>query len=177
MRTSKFPRALLALLPIGASTHAQPVPQELSSVNYLIGTWNCAHRVGSFSGTYKTTYAKVLGDRWLQQTYEFPAQKTSGGNEPASSAIALMGFDERRKTWVRFFANSGGQYFPIRMTDTGTGWSWKYSSFFPRTSPETQTPDATLTRKSDAEYVIDGPTYPQSGSMVTEHHICRKAFH
>jgi S1-C subfamily serine protease len=165
----------LMLLSMAPAAQAQPASQELSSVDYLIGTWSCAHTVGSFSGTYKTTYSKVLGNRWLQQTYDFPAQKMVDRVEPASTAVALMGFDERRQTWVRFFANSGGQYFPIRMTDNGSGWTWKYSTFFTRTSPETPNPDATLTRKSDAEYVIDGPTYPQNGVVVTEHHVCRKA--
>ena len=169
-----FRVAVPALLLTAAPAQTEPATQQLSSVDYLIGTWNCAHTVGTFSGTYKTIYAKVLGGRWLQQSYEFPPQKTADREEPASTAVALMGFDERRQTWVRFFANSGGQYFPIRMTDTATGWAWKYSTFFTRTTPETPGPDATLTRKSDAEYVIDGPTYPQNGTQVTEHHVCRK---
>ena len=166
--------AYAALFLTAAPAAAAPAPEPLSKVDYLIGSWNCAHTVGTFSGTYKTSYAKVLGDRWLQQTYDFPAQKTANGDDPASTAVALMGFDERRQTWVRFFANSGGQYFPIRMTDTGSGWAWKYSTFFARTTPETPGADATLTRKSDTEYVIDGPTYPQNGVQVTEHHVCHK---
>lgn len=169
-----FYLGLATLLLAAAPSQSHAASQKLSIVDYLIGTWDCAHTVGTFSGTYKTTYAKVLGGRWLQQSYDFPAQKTAGKDEPASTAIALMGFDERRQTWVRFFANSGGQYFPIRMTDTGTGWAWKYSTFFTRTTPETPEPDATLTRKSDTEYEILGPTYPQNGVQVTEHHICRK---
>jgi hypothetical protein len=32
----------------------------------------------------------------------------------------------------------------------------------------------TWTKKSDAEYAIDGPEYPQSGKLVTEHHVCKK---
>ena len=34
--------------------------------------------------------------------------------------------------------------------------------------------DATFTKKSDSEYVVDGPTYPENGVRVTEHHVCRK---
>jgi len=180
-----IPSVLAALLVIGAPLMADPASQDglqskataeekLKTADYLVGTWTCAHTVGTFSGTYKTSFSKVLGDRWLQQTYEFPAQTTAGRNEPASTAVALMGYDERRQTWVRFFANSGGQYFPIRMTDTGSGWAWKYSTFFTRTTPETPGADATLTRKSATEYSIDGPTYPQGGAIVTEHHACRK---
>jgi len=169
------------LLMLAAPATSAPAPQdkatarqEMASVGRLIGTWNCAHTVGTFSGTYKTTYKKVLGGAWLQQTYAFPAQKSAGRNEPASTAVALMGFDERRQTWVRFFADSGGQYFPIRMTDAAGGWLWKYATFFTRTAPETADADAAFTRKSDSEYVIDGPSYPQGGTRVTEHHVCRK---
>jgi hypothetical protein len=172
-RGLSFAATLLSVL--AAPVQSNPAPQELTTVDYLVGTWNCAHTVGTFSGTYRTTYAKVLGGNWLQQTYDFPAQTAKGRNDPASTAVALMGYDERRQTWVRFFANSGGQYFPIRMTDTGNGWSWKYSTFFTRTTPETPQADATFTRKSDAEYTIDGPTYPQEGTIVTEHHVCKKA--
>ena len=174
MKHSKsFCLALSAVLLTAAAPQSAPA-QQPSMADYLIGTWDCAHTVGTFSGTYKTSYAKVLGGKWLQQTYDFPAQKTADREEPASTAVALMGFDDRRQTWVRFFANSYGQYFPIRMTDTGNGWAWKYSTFFTRSTPETPGPDAVLTRKSDTVYEIQGPTYPQNGVQVTEHHVCRK---
>lgn len=148
--------------------------QALASVDYLVGTWTCGHTVGSFSGKYTTTYTKILADRWLKQTYDFPAGQSGGGSDAAVTAEVLMGYDEPRQAWVRFFANSLGQYFAIRMTDTASGWAWKYISFFPRTRPETPDPDATFTKKSATEYTIDGPTYPENGVTVTEHHVCHK---
>lgn len=170
MRDGKsFYFALPALL-LTAAPPADSAPRQSPMADYLIGTWQCAHTVGSFSGTYKTTYEKVLDGKWLQQTYEFAGQK----GDPASTAVALMGFDYRRHAWVRFFASSNGQYFPIRMTDTGSGWAWKYSTFFTHTTPETPGPDATIARKSDTEYEIQGPTYPQNGVQVTEHHVCHR---
>lgn len=153
---------------------AATAQEKMASVDYLVGTWNCAHTVGTFSGKYTTTYTKVLGDVWLKQIYDFPAQQTAERSEPAIAAETLMGYDERRQAWVRFFANSLGQYFAIRMTETDNGWSWKYVSFFKRTSPETPDADAAFTKKSDSEYVIDGPSYEQNGTRVTEHHSCRK---
>lgn len=161
---------------------ATPAPQQppvtaqaaMASVNYLVGDWSCSHTVGNFSGTYTTTYGKVLGDAWLKQTYEFPPRQASELYQGGVTAEALMGYDQRRQAWVRFFANSEGQWFAIRMTDTGNGWTWKYVTFFQRTTPETPEPDATLTKKSATEYTIDGPTYPQNGVTVTEHHVCRK---
>src|SRR5207249_5412619 len=110
-----------------AQAQSGPAPQEkataqqkLESVDYLVGTWNCAHTVGTFSGTYTTTYTKVLGGLWLQQRYDFPPTKTADRNEPAITADPLIGSDGRPQTWVRFFAISLGQYFAIRMTVTGS---------------------------------------------------------
>jgi hypothetical protein len=154
----------------GARAEEDAQQRHVNSYAYLSGTWRCAHQVGSFSGTYTTTYAKAPGDRWLRQVYEFPA----ANGKPGWQAEAIMGWDDRRQAWVRFLALSTGEYFALRLTEKDGGWSWKYVSFFPRKSAETSEPDAILTRKSDSEYSIEGPTYPQGGQMVTEHHQCKK---
>ncbi|TMH20358.1 MAG: hypothetical protein E6H64_10800 [Betaproteobacteria bacterium] len=121
-----------------------------------------------------TTYAKALGDLWLKQTYDFPPEQTAK-SEPGVHAEYFMGFDERRQAWVRFGVMSTGQYFAIRMTDTGdSGWSWKYVSFFKTQQPEAPGSDATFTKKSNVEYTVDGPSYEQNGTRVTEHHVCKK---
>ena len=162
---------------LAAVTCAEASPaaqQRIASVQYLVGTWNCAHTVGTFSGTYTTTYSKPLGDLWLRQTYDFPPKQIAA-NEPAVRVEFIMGYDERRQAWVRFGVISTGQYFAIRMTDTDDGgWSWKYVSFFKTQNPETPGSDATFSKKSDSEYVVDGPSYEQNGTRVTEHHVCKK---
>src|SRR5437763_14875641 len=143
------------------------VQQKIASVQYLLGSWKCAHTVGTFAGTYTTTYAKPLGDL-------FPAEQMAA-SEPPVRAEFIMGYDERRQAWVRFGVTSTGQYFAIRMTDSGEhGWSWKYVSFFKTQNPETPGSDATFTKKSDSEYLVDGPSYEQNGTRVTEHHVCKK---
>jgi hypothetical protein len=156
-----------------AATTAQ---EKIASMHYLVGTWSCAHTVGTFSGTYTTTYSNALGDFWLKQTYDFPPGQMQE-NGPAEHAEYFMGYDEAHQAWVRFGAMSTGQYFAIRMTDTGDGgWTWKYTTFFKRQKPETAGSDATFTKKSDSEYAVDGPTYMLNGTgpMVTEHHSCKK---
>jgi hypothetical protein len=166
---------LVAFAPVHRAASAGSAPQTaaqaIASVDYLVGTWRCAHTVGTFSGTYTTTYSKVLGDRWLRETWDFPAQ----GAEARITAESLMGYDEGRQSWVRFFANSLGQHFEIRISDTPNGWSYKYASFFRRATPETPEPDAVFTKKSDTEYTVDGPTYPKGATRVTEHHTCHKS--
>ena len=170
-----FAAVAAAFFAAAASAETSPVPQQkIASVQYLVGTWSCAHTVGTFAGTYTTTYAKAVGDLWLKQTYDFPPGQAD--REPAVRGEFLMGYDERRQAWVRFGVLSTGQYFAIRMTETADrGWSWKYVSFFKTQNPETPDSDATFTRKSDSEYAVDGPSYEQNGTRVTEHHVCKKA--
>lgn len=151
---------------------AKSAKEKMSTVDYLVGTWSCAHQVGDFSGKYTTTYEKVMGGRWLKETYEFPPRQFDNNPNPVTAEV-LIGFDERRGQWVRFFADSVGDYFPVRMKDTDNGWAYQYVSFFVGV-PEKAVADATFTKKSDTEYVIEGPTYPENGKQVTEHHQCRK---
>jgi hypothetical protein len=119
-------------------------------------------------------WSRILDGAWLKQTYDQPRQERA----ERFKAEYFVGYDPNRKAWVRFGVMTTGQYFAIRMTDTeGGGWAWKYVSFFPRITPETATPDTVLTRVSDTRYTVTGPTYPNSdGSIVTEHHVCNKAF-
>jgi hypothetical protein len=138
--------------------------QKIAAVRYLVGNWKCEHTVGDFSGAYTTSYKLILRDVWIEQTYEFPE----------NDAEALMGYVPQRQYWVRFFVNSEGQSFAIRMTDTANGWTWKYVSYSKDRRPETAEPDATFTKRSDTEYTIDGPTYEKDGKRVTEHHVCKK---
>jgi hypothetical protein len=151
---------------------AAPVEQQqkVASARWLLGTWKCEDTVGAFKGTYATTWSAALGDQWLRQTYDFPARD----GRPPQQAEVLMSYDPRRQFWVRFFAMSDGMWFAIRMTQTDSGFDWKYVSLSKDRKPEAPGSDATLTRRSDTEYAIDGPTYPQNGAPVTEHHICRK---
>ncbi len=63
--------AAALLLGVSFPTSAAPnVGEAMQSVQYLVGTWNCAHTVGDFSGTYVMSFAKGLGDRWLKQTLD-----------------------------------------------------------------------------------------------------------
>jgi hypothetical protein len=166
-----------AVLPGGTTPQAQekkPTAKEkMATVEYLVGSWSCGHTVGTFSGKYTTKYSKVLGDRWLKETYDFPPGNFGGETEAAVTAEALIGYDEDRGAWVRFFAASHGEYFPIRLKETSNGWAYTYISMF-KSRAEKPEADATFTKKSDTEYVIDGPTYPDNGKLVTEHHTCHK---
>jgi hypothetical protein len=148
----------------GAS--AAPTAQEgMASIQFLVGTWNCAHTVGDFSGTYVETFANAMNGRWLKQTYEFPAT----GTEPAVRAEYFFEYDQRVPRWVRFGAHSNGQYYGMYSTSAGDP-TWVWSYVLP-----TSRGTATWTKRSNTEYTIDGPEYPENGKLVTEHHRCTKA--
>ena len=73
MKLQSFVVAMI-LAAIGHLSAATQTPatmspaQKMATVDYLVGTWSCAHTVGTFSGTYSTTYTRVLGNAWLKQT-------------------------------------------------------------------------------------------------------------
>jgi hypothetical protein len=142
----------------------------IASRAYLLGTWSCTFTVGRDGGNYTTTWSTALDGLWLKQSYDQRQQPRAD----AFRSEYFVGYDERHDGWVRFGAMSTGQYFVIRMTDTGSGWRWKYVGVFSRKAPSPGY-DATFTRKTDALYTVDGPTYrDKRGVMVTEHHDCRK---
>jgi len=159
---------------------ASATRDQVAAHRYLLGTWHCSYTVGKVAGTYTTTWATALDGNWLRETYDQPPSqsammKTDPIDATGFRAEYFMGYDPRHHGWVRFGAMTTGQYFAIRMMPTANGgWTWKYQTFFKRKHPETPQPDATFTHKSDTLYTIDGPTYPEAGVTVTEHHICRK---
>jgi hypothetical protein len=160
--------AAVAALYAGSSpAHAAPPARDaMESVRFLVGTWNCAHTVGDFSGTYTETFENAMDGRWLKQTYDFPATK----NEPAVHAEYFIEYDARVPRWVRFGAHSNGQYYGMYSTSPGeTSWVWDY------VLPSRGSSPATWTKISSAEYTIDGPEYPENGKPVTEHHRCKKS--
>ena len=156
--------AAAAALASSPNADAAPTAQEaMSSVRFLVGAWNCAHTVGDFSGTYRETFADALDGRWLKQTYEFPATSA----EPAVHAEYFIEYDERVPRWVRFGAHSNGQYYGMYSPSGDPSWVWIYVLPSARGT-------ATWTKRSDSEYTVDGPEYPQNGKLVTEHHRCTK---
>jgi hypothetical protein len=169
-----LPAAVAAATLFGWSQQARATgtaQAAIASRTYLVGSWSCKFTVGREGGNYTTTWTTALNGLWLKQDYDQPLQLRAA----AFRAEYFVGYDELHASWVRFGAMSTGQYFVIRMTDTGNGWGWKYVGLFPRKRPPSPGYDATFTRKTDRLYTIDGPTYPdKSGDMVTEHHACQK---
>ena len=156
------PSLFVLVLGFAPALHAQ----EMRNADFLVGTWNCAHTVGDFRGTYTTTYSAALDGKFLRQIIDFP---TLGDNSGPAQAEFFTGYDAGRKYWVRWGMLSTGEYWAMTGTHSDSGWTWSY--VLPGRAPNA----ATWTKKSDTEYVVNGPSYPDKGKMVTEHHTCRKS--
>ncbi len=155
-----------ALFVIGATRRPTPSPaSEFDAAHFFIGTWHCADTVGDYAGTYTTTIAPALDNHWLEQTYDFAV---STALPRGLRGEFFIGYDPRSAKWIRLGAMNDGMYFAMRGTRTGDVWSYGY--VLPGTSGS-----AIYTRKSDTEYTILGPTYPENGKEVTERHGCHKA--
>ncbi|HEY4439708.1 MAG TPA: hypothetical protein VGN14_04600 [Candidatus Elarobacter sp.] len=160
-------RRILATFTLAAAYAATVAPAGAAAdpLDFLAGRWHCAHTVGDFSGTYVERFERTLRGRWLRQTYEFPAT----GDQPEARAEYFIGFDPRVSRVVRFGAHDNGMYFAMRTTSlTDTTMVFEYVLPGPGAT-------ATWTKHGGREYTIDGPSYPQNGRTVTEHHDCRKA--
>jgi hypothetical protein len=138
------------------------VNEEAWAADFLVGTWQCADTVGEHAGYYTLTVTKALDDRWLRENYQW--QATAGA--PALSGEYFLSFDPRVKKWIRIGAMNDGMYFSMVGVRRGNDWTFGYALPGPGT--------AVYSRKSDTEYTVLGPTYPENGKLVTEHHGCHK---
>ena len=116
---------------------------EMGTAQFLVGRWSCSHTQDSEqAGMYTTTYASVLGDRWLKQTFDFPATAT----DPELRGEWILGYDGKKQRWVRFGVMSDGLYFAMYGSRSGDTWSWGY--VLPGQSEEVAT---TYTKTSDSQ--------------------------
>ncbi len=164
--TAAMAAAVTMLLASSSEVQGQSTArQEMQFAQFFVGTWSCAHSVGDFSGTYVTTIATAMDDKWLKQTYDFPV---SGESSAPIHAEYFIGFDARVQRWIRFGAMTNGQYYVMVAKRSGNTLSFGY--VLPGT-----TGNATYTKQSDSEFTVEGPSYPENGKTVTEHHTCRKS--
>jgi len=80
----------------------------------------------------------------------------------------MIGYDPRVRKWIRLGAMNDGMYFA--MTGTRIGDTLAYGYVLPSTVGK-----AVYIRRSDTKYTVEGPSYPENGKMVTEHHTCRNS--
>ena len=155
----------VVFLALPTAAHAQSTAnQEMRSALFLVGTWKCADTVGEYSGSYTLTVTRALDERWLRQQYQW---HSSDRPRPLSGEY-FLGFDPRVKKWIRMGAMNDGMYFG--MVGTRDGNVWTYGYVLPGTKGT-----AVYTKLSDNDYKVLGPSYPEGGKQMTEHHGCHKS--
>jgi hypothetical protein len=70
---------------------AAPASDPLTSLQYLVGTWNCSFALGGRQITYKATFAYDLGNNWLREDDAW----VGGGTD-----LAMFTYDPKTASWV-----------------------------------------------------------------------------
>ena len=76
--------AVLASSPVAAA-------DSLSSLRFLVGTWNCGYQAGKTHVDYKATYSYDLGNNWLRENDSW----THGGSD-----LGMTTYDPRSRQWI-----------------------------------------------------------------------------
>lgn len=64
---------------------------SISSLRFLVGTWNCTYQAGKTSVNYRATYSYDLGNNWLRENDSW----THGGSD-----LGMITYEPRTRQWV-----------------------------------------------------------------------------
>lgn len=76
--------SVLALSPAVAA-------DPLSSLRFLVGSWNCTYQAGRTRVYYKATYVYDLGNNWLRENDSW----THGGSD-----LGMITYDPKARQWI-----------------------------------------------------------------------------
>jgi hypothetical protein len=81
--------AILALTAFGVAPAAASDP--LSSLRFLVGTWNCTYEAGKTHVTYKAVFAYDLSNNWMRESDSW----TGGGGD-----MGMFTYEPKRHGWT-----------------------------------------------------------------------------
>jgi len=184
-----MPRTLMALACtimvsfLCAAANAQtiqstPVPTpskpDMSSMQYLVGTWNCSVKSARRPGPYTvtTTYTMDPGGYWiLGKTVVHPTSWIP--NELTSQD--RMTYDASTSQWVDITSDDLGGY------DVSTSPGWKgntivwHDAIYPKTNNTATNGDTTETKQSDSKTSSMMSFTEPSGRSVAVTTVCTKS--
>jgi opacity protein-like surface antigen len=76
--------AVIAATPAAAS-------DPLSSLRFMVGTWNCTYNAGKTHVTYRATFAYDLGNNWMRESDSW----TGGGGD-----LGMFTYEPQRHNWT-----------------------------------------------------------------------------
>jgi len=76
--------AVLASLPAVAA-------DPLSSLRFLVGSWNCSYQAGKTRVSYRATYVYDIGNNWLRENDSW----THGGSD-----LGMITYEPKGRQWI-----------------------------------------------------------------------------
>ena len=186
MRINQLLIMASALLAVAIPSHAfaqvesTPIPNpgkpNFSSMQYMVGTWNCSIKSSRRPAAYTTTVTYTMDPtgRWIDQTSVTKPMKwfASQANLVAYDKIT---YDATTNRWVDVNYDKQGGYG----LSFASGWNgdkivWHDVSFAPTTDIKSQT-DTTVTKASDTKMTSSSSfTEAKTGRVVSVTGVCTK---
>jgi len=145
---------MFAALTLVAAVPASP----LSSLQYLVGTWNCTYQAGTMHMSYSSIYSFDRDGNTLRQVTSWG----SGGDEE------LIGYDAEHQSWTAIVLDYHGNATVMRATGSDPN-HIVYHSVYPDASIS-----PTFDRVSDTKYTTHA-TAQMGGKTITSVDTCDRA--
>ena len=165
---------MAATAPPKAPTYAVPQKPDFSSMQFLIGTWNCASRSERRNGEVTrvtSTYSMAPDGYFMKQVSKSPKVSYAAVGYTTTDWIT---YDSRVKRWIDISVGSSGSYG----YSTSTGWEhgrllWGADSFLPD-GDVTSTTGTLMTKVSDTKFTTAAAFTSTAGLLNRVMGTCTK---
>ena len=176
--------ACVTTLLVGTAAIAQvestPIPRpakpNFSSMQFLIGTWNCVATNTRRATGYGSTLTNTMDPSGYWMNTKTMAHATSWDRYPGV-AIAKTTYDAANSRWVRVTTDDEGNYG----MSTSSGWNGNTIVWHPVNTTSVSSGnvvssgDTTVTKVSSSKYTSTGSFKESGGRMVTSKGTCNKS--
>jgi len=104
--------SLAALTLAGFCAMPASAADPMTSLQYLVGTWNCSFPLGGRQVTYKATFSYDLGNNWLREDDSWPG----GGTD-----LTMLTYDPKAASWIVTIAEQERSAVVFRGTGNDPG--------------------------------------------------------
>jgi hypothetical protein len=175
--------ACVTALFVGTAAIAQvettPIPRpakpDFSSMQFLIGTWNCTERNTRRSAAYGNTLTNAMDPSGYWMNTKTLAHATSWDRYPGVGSDKTT-YDAANSRWVDVGTDDEGNY----SMSTSSGWKGTTIVWHPISLTSVSagnvvsSGDTTITKVSDSKYTYTGSFKESGGRTVTLKGTCNK---